>query len=262
MVVTVEEKPFQSGRVGVVLTINRPEALNALNREVITSLEAIVNGLQSRKDIVGLIITGAGEKSFVAGADISEFTSMTVEAARAFAEKGQTLFRKFSKLPFPVIAAVNGFALGGGCELALACDFIFAATNAKFGLPECTLGLIPGFGGTVRLRRRVGIGRALEWTMSGQMIPAEEAEKAGLVNRLYPQADLIKAAVEYLGQISLRAPLAVGNIKQSIIGGEDMGGAAADQFEAQLFAQCFETQDQKEGTKAFLEKRKPQFKGN
>lgn len=261
MVLQIEEKPFQSGRMGFLLTVNRPEALNALNREVMESLEAAFSQIQKRKDIVGVVITGAGEKSFVAGADISEFKTMDTAAARKFAECGQALFRKFSKLPYPVVAAVNGFALGGGCELALACDFIFASPNAKFGLPECTLGLIPGFGGTVRLHRRVGTARALEWTMSGQMITAEEAEKVGLVNRVYPQVDLIKAAIEYLGQVSLRAPLAVASIKQSIVNGEDMGGAAADQLEAQLFAQCFETQDQKEGTQAFLEKRKPQFKG-
>ncbi len=245
----------------VVATIHRPEALNALNQIVLRSLAALLDWVESQSDIRALILTGAGEKAFVAGADIKQFENMTPAASEDFARAGQTLFTRLEKMRVPVIAAVNGFALGGGLELALACDFIYASENAKFGLPECTLGIMPGFGGTVRLPRRIGVGHARELAMSGSIINAQEALAAGLVNRVFSAGELLAKTLEAARTIALRAPLAVAAIKKSIHDGASMTEQQANGLEAKLFGQLFATSDRTEGVQAFIEKRKPSFKG-
>ena len=245
------------------LMINRPTALNALNAEVLNEMSEALRliGEMPFENARALIITGTGEKAFVAGADIKEIAELNEESALAFAQRGQSTFHELNLLKIPAIAAVNGFALGGGCELALACDFIIASDNAKFGLPEVTLGLIPGFAGTVRLSRAVGIRRARELTFTGDMISAEEARAMGLVNKVVPQAQLLTMAKEIAGKILQRAPVAVAAAKRSINRTWDMEVEEAQKYEAETFSELFVTEDVREGTKAFIEKRKPQFKG-
>jgi enoyl-CoA hydratase len=208
-----------------------------------------------------MIITGSGEKAFVAGADIKEFESLDPKAASEFAFRGQKLFARLGAIGIPVIAAVNGFALGGGLELALACDFIYASENAKFGLPECTLGLLPGYGGTVRLPRRIGPARARELMYTGSMVGADEALRIGLVNRVVPQAELLKVAQETAQTIASRAPIAIAKIKDCVQNGAQITEERASELEARHFGELFATADQKEGVRAFIEKRKAQFQG-
>ncbi len=245
------------------LTINRPEALNALNSQVLNEMADALRqiGEMDYSDVKALIITGSGEKSFVAGADIKEMSDLNEEQAAAFAQRGQSIFHELSLLKVPVIAAVNGFALGGGCELALGCDFIYASENAKFGLPEVTLGLIPGFGGTVRLSRAVGQRRARELTYTGGMITAQEALTMGLVNKVVSAAELLSTAMKTAETIALRAPIAVSSAKTSINQAWDMDVEEAQKNEAKIFGELFTTEDVREGTKAFIEKRKAQFSG-
>lgn len=245
------------------LTINRPAALNALNREVLTELSALLSDLQTKTyaELKVLIITGSGEKAFVAGADIKEMQNLNSTEAKEFAKTGQNVFRKLENLRIPVIAAVNGFALGGGLELALACDFIYASDKARFGLPEVTLGLVPGFGGTVRLSRVVGINRAKEITMTGEMILADEALRIGLVNKVYPATDLMPATIKTAALIASRGPMAVGKAKFLIAENHDLACDPACQLEAISFGQLFSGLDAKEGMTAFVEKRKANFKG-
>lgn len=245
------------------LTINRPDAMNALNSQVLNEMGDALRQLSemSYDDAKVLIITGAGTKAFVAGADIKEMLEMNPDEARGFAQKGQAVFHELNLLKMPVIAAVNGFALGGGCELALGCDFIIASENAKFGLPEVSLGLIPGFGGTVRLTRAIGIRKARELTFTGEMIGASEAKTLGLVSEVVPQAELIAAVRKKVDMILSRSPLAVGYAKKSINQAFDLETEAALVNESEIFSALFESEDTKEGTKAFLEKRKPNFKG-
>ncbi len=255
---------LESNTAGIwTLTINRPEALNALNSNVLNEMgEALRQiGEMDYSDARVLIITGSGEKAFVAGADIKEINALTEADALVFAERGQSIFHELSLLKIPVIAAVNGFALGGGCELALGCDFIYASENAKFGLPEVSLGLIPGFGGTVRMARAVGQRRARELTFTGGMISAQEAFSAGLVNKVIPQAELMATVLKTVEQILSKAPVAVGAAKASINQAWDMDVEQAQKNEAKIFADLFTTEDVKEGTGAFIEKRKPEFKG-
>jgi len=245
----------------LVATITRPDAMNALNAQVLNALDQLLGWVEIQTDIRVMVITGAGAKAFVAGADIREFTELGAPEGAALARRGQKLFTRLEALVIPVIAAVNGFALGGGLELALACDFIIASDNAKFGLPECTLGLMPGYGGTVRLPRRVGAARALEMTLTGSMLSAAEAVQIGLVNRAVPQEELVTTVLEIAKTIGSRAPIAIGQIKKSIHDGEDLSAAEALEKEARSFGELFITEDKAEGVRAFIEKRKAEFKG-
>ena len=245
------------------LTLNRPEALNALNNSLLNEMADAMRQLSELnfEDAKMLVITGAGEKAFVAGADIKEMTSMNEDQAMQFAKRGQSIFHELNLLKIPVIAAVNGFALGGGLELALACDFIIASDNAKFGLPEVSLGLIPGFGGTVRLTRAVGIRKARELTYSGEMINAAQAYELGLVNHVVPLADLISTVMKKVEMILTRSPLAVAASKKSVNQAFDLETEPALENEALIFGNLFNSADTKEGVTAFTEKRKPNFKG-
>lgn len=246
-----------------VLTIQRPEALNALNSSVLNDIADALRqiGEMNFENGRALIITGAGEKAFVAGADIKEISELDEEQAFAFAQRGQSIFHELNLLNIPVIAAVNGFALGGGLELALGCDFIFAAENAKFGLPEVSLGLIPGFGGTVRLARAVGIRKARELTYTGEIIDAKEAFALGLVNKVVPLPELMPTVMKTVNAILAKGPVAVAAAKKSINESYELDVDAAQKSEAKYFAGLFETEDMIEGTRAFIEKRKPVFTG-
>lgn len=241
-----------------VVTISRPEALNALNSIVIAELEQVVTELERGRDIRAMILTGEG-RSFVAGADIGEQYPLDLDGGRCWGQRGSALMRRIEKLEFPTIAAVNGFALGGGCELALSCDLILASEKAKFGQPEVGLGITPGFSGTQRLPRRIGIAMAKELIFSGRMIKADEAKEIGLANAVYPPETLMDAAMEMARSFAKNAPIAVKYAKACIDRGMQMdidGGIAC---ENELFAMCFATADQKEGMGAFLEKRPATF---
>lgn len=242
------------------LTINRPDKLNALSREVLLDLKSTLRDLGGRHGTRALVVTGAG-KAFVAGADIAAMTKMTPAEAREFAALGHEVFDRIEALPFPVIAAVNGFALGGGCELALACDFIYASTKARFGQPEVNLAIIPGFGGTQRLPRRVGPGVGRELIYTGKMIDAEEALRIGLANALFEPEALMPAALKTAEEIALKGPLAVAAAKRVIRDGMDRALFDANALERNAFGTCFETSDQREGMEAFLGKRAPEFEG-
>lgn len=246
-----------------VLTIHRPESLNALNGQVLNEMAEGIRQISEMdyESAKALIITGAGDKAFVAGADIKEMMDMTADQAQQFAKKGHSVFHELNLLKIPVIAAVNGFALGGGLELALGCDFIIASDNAKFGLPEVSLGLIPGFGGTVRLARAVGIRKARELTFTGEMIKADEAFNLGLVSAVVPQNELMMAVHKKIDMILAKSPLAIGKAKQSINQAFDLETEKALANEADIFGGLFGSFDTVEGTKAFVEKRKPSFKG-
>ena len=239
-----------------VATINRPKALNALNSEVLTDLDELVSTVKADADIRALVITGSGEKAFVAGADIGEMSTLTKEGGEAFGKHGNNVFRAIETLPIPTIAAVNGFALGGGCELALSCDIILASEKAKFGQPEVGLGITPGFSGTQRLPRRVGIAKAKELIFSGKVIGAAEAEKIGLVNAVYAPEELIPGAIAMAKSFTANAPIAVKYSKACIDRGMQMDIDDGIALENELFAMCFATADQKEGMSAFVEKRK------
>lgn len=246
-------------RVATVM-MNRPDKLNALNDEMIEELGLMVDELRDRMDVGGVILTGAG-RAFVAGADISELERHGGIAAKALSRRGQLVFNRLEAMPKPVIAAVNGFALGGGCELAMACHVRVASEAAKFGQPEVKLGLIPGYGGTQRLPRLVGKGRALQLLMTGEMIDAAEAFRIGLVNRVVPAGELIKTATDMLGQMLANAPLALASCIEMANRGYDLSLGDALHMEATTFGLLAATADMREGTKAFLEKRPPKFKG-
>lgn len=248
--VTYEAKDL----IGIV-TINREKALNALNTQVLNDLEEVIDAVDY-DTIRCLIITGAGKKSFVAGADIGEMAEDTKAEGKEFCEHGNRVFRKIETLPIPVIAAVNGFALGGGCELSMVCDIRIAADNAVFGQPEVGLGITPGFGGTQRLMRRIPVGKAKEMIYASINIKAEEALKWGLVNAVYPQDELMPAAEKLANRIAVQAPIAVRAAKAAMNEGIDVPMDDAIQVEVKHFSDCFETADQKEGMKAFMEKRK------
>jgi enoyl-CoA hydratase len=241
------------------LTVNRPESLNSLDTATLEGLSAAVSEVAGRAPRC-LIVTGAGEKAFVAGADIAAMSSMTPAQALAFSELGQATFGKLEALPFPVIAAVNGFALGGGCELALACDFIIASDKAKFGQPEVKLGVIPGYGGTQRLVRRIGPALARELIFTGRMLLSEEALRVGLVNAVVPRKDLIERALESARLIAAAGPNAVAAAKRVMRDSDALSLALGLDLEAKAFAACFAHGDQQEGMQAFLQKREPAFK--
>ena len=244
-----------------ILTIQRPSALNALNYDTMIEIEEVMDKVVSDSSIKAVIITGEGEKSFVAGADIAYMQDLSAVEGYKWGEIGQRVFQKIEDLPQPVIAAVNGFALGGGCELAMACDIRFASYTAKFGQPEVTLGITAGFGGTQRLPRLVGKGRAKELLFAGTMISAEEAYRIGLVNKVFSQSELMNEAKIFANKISQIAPVAVQATKMAVNRGMDMDLRSGIAFEASLFGMTFSTEDQSEGMSAFLEKRKADFKG-
>ena len=244
------------------ITINRPDKLNALNGALLDELELLIDTIKADPQVKVVIITGAGEKSFVAGADISELARLSVTEAKTFALKGQRIFSKIEDLGKPVIAAVNGFALGGGCELALACHMRFASTNAFFGQPEVNLGTIPGYGGTQRLTRLVNTGRALELILGGDRISAQDALSIGLANKVFEKEELLYKTIEFAQKIASKPTMALGYAIEAVLAADDLNLDAGLDFEASLFALCAGTGDFKEGTSAFLEKRKPEFKGN
>ncbi|MBS3947268.1 MAG: short-chain-enoyl-CoA hydratase [Dethiobacter sp.] len=250
----------KEGAIAVV-TINRPKALNALNVATLKELDQVFTELGADESVSVVILTGGGEKAFVAGADIVHMQNLSALEAREFALLGQAVFNKIENLPQPVIAAVNGFALGGGCELAMSCDIRLASETAKFGQPEVGLGVPPGFAGTQRLPRLVGKGRAKELLYSTEMINAEEAYRIGLVNRVHPAAELLAAAKALAGKIAAKGQVAVRLTKSAVNQGLEMDAARAMTYEAEVFGLTFATVDQREGMTAFLEKRKPNFKG-
>jgi enoyl-CoA hydratase len=243
------------------LTIARPEKLNALNPDVIREIAEAVREVRLSTSARCLVITGAGDKAFVAGADIAAMKDLDEEGALAFARAGHAALAAIEALHVPAIAAVNGFALGGGCELALACDFIYAASTAKFGQPEVKLGVIPGFGGTQRLARRVGVARARELVYTGAMIGADEALRIGLVNRVVPPGELMGVVGELARTIASMGPLALAEAKRVLLEGEGLPLPDANRLEVAAFARCFLTADQKEGMTAFVEKRAARFTG-
>ena len=241
-----------------LVTIDRPEALNALNSTVIAELEQVVTELENDGTVRAMILTGEG-RSFVAGADIGEQYPLDLDGGRRWGQRGSALFRRMEKLEFPTIAAVNGFALGGGCELAMSCDIILASEKAKFGQPEVGLGITPGFSGTQRLPRRVGVAKAKELIFSGRMVKADEAERIGLVNAVYAPEALLGGAMEMARSFAKNAPIAVKYAKACIDRGMQTDIDSGIACENELFAMCFATADQKEGMGAFLEKRTAEF---
>jgi enoyl-CoA hydratase len=247
-------------KIGVI-KISRPEAMNALNRQVLSDLKILLSDLHHKRELRAAILTGDGEKAFVAGADIKEMEGLHVAQAREMSLAGQALFQKIEDLPFPMIAALNGFALGGGLELALACDFILASEKTRWGLPEVTLGLIPGYGGTQRLTRMLGRALAKRVALSGEMFTAQQGYEWGLFVGIYEPGELMPAALKLAETMASRAPMAVSWVKEAIHHGDDRSLAEGLRLEADLFARTFETGDQKEGVKAFVEKRQPVFQG-
>lgn len=250
----------KQGSVAIV-TINRPKALNALNADTLQELDQVFTDLAADDSVTAVVLTGAGEKAFVAGADISFMKDLTAVEGREFGLLGQAVFNKIENLPQPVIAAINGFALGGGCEIAMACDFRYASENAKFGQPEVSLGVPPGFAGTQRLPRLVGKGRAKELLYTGDMIDAQEAYRIGLVNKVFAPEELLGAAIKTAQKISSKGQIAIRLTKSAVNQGLEMDAARGMAYEAEVFGLAFATEDQKEGMAAFLEKRKAEFKG-
>lgn len=243
------------------ITVNRPKVMNALNAQTLSDLLEAFEAAKDDESVSVVILTGSGEKSFIAGADINEIKVLDgYEAAKSFADRGQGLLNFIERLGKPVIAAVNGFALGGGCEISMACHIRLASENAKFGQPEVALGVIPGYGGTQRLSRLIGRGRAAQLCLTGEMIDAQEAKRIGLVNQVYPQGKLLGAAREMAGTIMSKGPLAVRYALAAVLRGSELSLAEGLELEGDLFAAACNTEDKLEGTSAFLEKRKPEFK--
>ena len=244
-----------------VVTVNRPDKLNALNAATVAELDRAFRALAEDAEVRGIVLTGAGEKAFVAGADIAELATMDPLSGVRVSRQGQDAFRFIERLPKPVVAAVNGFALGGGLELALACHIRIASEKARFGLPEVKLGIIPGYGGTIRLPRLVGRGRALEMILTGEMIDAQEAHRIGLVNRVHPPAELLAAAEALVRQIAANGPVAVALALEAVDHGFHATTDDALVLESNLFGLLASTADMREGMQAFLEKRKAEFRG-
>lgn len=249
-----------------IITINRPDKLNALNKEVFNDLEKAIDEVEKNPEIKSAILTGAGPKAFVAGADISEFGSLSIEQAMALSKRGQDVFFKIENSSKPIVAAVNGFALGGGCELAMACQFRLCSENAKFGQPEVNLGLIPGYGGTQRLTQLVGKGKSMELQMTAHMVDAKEALEIGLVNHVTTADSLLQRTKDILDVINSKAPVAIAKVIEcvntAVVNNTAYkNGKSGYEKEVEAFGYCFGTEDMKEGTAAFLEKRKANFKG-
>ncbi len=245
-----------------LIRFNRPKALNALNQDLLTEFSQALDEIAENEEIRVLVLTGTGDKAFVAGADITELAKFNPLEAKLFSRKGQTTINKLQELAIPVIAAVNGFALGGGSEIALACDFIYASENANFGLPEITLGLIPGFGGTQRLPRLVGSNLAKELVFTGKMLSAAEAKDVGLVNKICTTNDLLKDVMKTARVIALKGKVSLRAAKEVINNGLNVDLQTGCNIEIDAFAVCMASEDAKEGTSAFLEKRKADFKGS
>lgn len=251
----------QKENIGII-TINRPDKLNALNHKVLDELNEVFRHCGEIESIWGVVITGAGEKAFVAGADIKEIHELDSKSGKEFALHGQSIFNYIENFPKPVIAAINGFALGGGCELALACHIRIASENAKLGQPEVNLGIIPGYGGTQRLTRLIGKGRAMYLILTGEMIDAQTALQFGLVNKVVPQNELMNETLKIMNTIISKGRIAITTAIRSINSACELPLSEGLKFEADMFSVCCGTEDYKEGTAAFLEKRKPNFKGN
>ncbi len=243
------------------ITFNRPKALNALNVALLEEFTHALDAIAANEDIRVLVLTGAGEKAFVAGADITQLATFNALQAKQFSQQGQDAINRLQALSIPVIAAVNGFALGGGSEIALACDFIYASETATFGLPEINLGIIPGFGGTQRLPRLIGPNQAKEMIFTGKMVPAADARALGLVNQICPPAELMEAVLKTAGAIARKGKASLRAAKQAINNGLNVDLTTGCRIEVDAFALCMASQDAKEGTSAFLEKRKAQFSG-
>lgn len=251
---------FEVDGAVATITLNRPKALNALNSVTLAELGRAIEAVAASDAIRAVLLTGAG-KAFVAGADISEMADLSAAAAEGFARQGQRLFHAIEALGVPVIAAINGFALGGGCELAMACDILIAGQKARFGQPEVNLGVIPGFGGTQRLPRLVGRAVAAELLYTGRMVDADEALRIGLVSRVFPQDELLAEARKMADEIAAKGPLAIASLKRTLMAGADLPLERACDREAVAFGACFATEDQSEGMAAFLAKRPADFKG-
>lgn len=259
--VPVYENVLFSVQDGVAfLVVNRPKALNALNLKTLDELSKVIDNVANDDSIRVLVLTGAGEKAFVAGADITEFLNMNQLQATQLSEKAQLIFFKLEQLPKPVIACVNGFALGGGCEIAMSCDFIYASDKAKFGQPEVNLGILPGFGGTQRLARLVGAAKAKELCMTGELIDAQQAKELGLVCRIFAAEQLLEETMKVARALA-KGPKSIGAIKSVISRGVDTDLKSGCALEAEAFGLSFATRDSSEGISAFLAKRKPEFKG-
>ena len=244
-----------------IVTIDRQEKLNALNAEVVAEIGEVFSSLRDDDAVRGVVLTGAGQKAFVAGADIGELAKMDSVGGVRVSRDGQDVFRQIERFPKPVLAAVGGYALGGGCELALACHMRIASSRARFGLPEVGLGIIPGYGGTIRLARLIGLGRAIELTLTGDMVEAERALSIGLVSAVVEPDDLLEEAKTLIRKVTKNGPVAVRMALESIYRGLDTATAEALDFESSLFGLLASTEDMREGMEAFLEKRKPDFKG-
>lgn len=242
------------------ITINRPDKLNALNHETLLELDSVIERIKNDEKVYVVIITGAGEKAFVAGADIVELSELDSKKAIEFSQFGQSIFDKIENMNKPVIAAVNGFALGGGCELALACHIRLSSDKARFGQPEVNLGIIPGYGGTQRLARQINKGRAFEYILTGDMIPSNDAFRIGLVNRVYASDELMPKAIEMAQKIISKGSFAVSASLKAINAVHQLSLEEGLKLEAKLFGECCDTEEFKEGTAAFLEKRKPDFR--
>ncbi len=245
-----------------VLTFNRPKVMNALNPATLEEIADVIARAGREEDIRVLVLTGAGDKAFVAGADITEFLKFSTLGARFFAQRGQEIFFQIERLPKPVIACVNGFALGGGCEIAMACDFIYACDKARFGQPEINLGVIPGFGGTQRLSRLIGRSRAKELCMTGEMIDAQQAKALGLVTRVFSCEELMEETMKIARMLAAKSAAALASIKRVVDCGADVDLKSGCALEAEAFGVCFGGEDMREGVSAFLEKRKARFTGS